>query len=180
MESSFPCKCGGGNIVAKWEEHDTYPSSNRSITWRFECDECSNQYTFYDDLLGTVLVRKADAARDRALIATHTAANKKVYEAAKQYQQRWIDFILHLPTKTEMRRVLGFSSTYGTFLKYTKSRGWLEREAKDVFSYNPKKCLTKMGIGDATVNELDAEARNAEKERKTFWENVEKTDVPLR
>jgi hypothetical protein len=33
-------------------------------------------------------VRKADAAKDRVLIAAQRAANKKVYEAAKQYQAR--------------------------------------------------------------------------------------------
>ena len=61
----------------------------------FECDECSDRYTFYDDL-GTSLVRKSDAARDRLLIAAYKAANMNVYEAAKRYEQRWIDFISDL------------------------------------------------------------------------------------
>jgi hypothetical protein len=175
-ERSFPCKCGRGKIVAEWEEHDTWPSSNQSITWHFECDECSDRYTFYDDL-GTSLVRKSDAARDRLLIAAYKAANLNVYEAAKRYEQQWIDYISDLRIKLEMRRVLGFNSS---FLIYTKSSGWLEREAKEVFSYRPKKCLTKMGISDATVDELDAKARNTEREREVFWAKVKKMDVTFR
>ena len=172
MERSIPGKCGRGKSVAEWEE----PSSNQSIAWHLECDECSDRYTFYDDF-GTSLVRKSDAARDRLLIAAYKAANMNVYEAAKQYEQRWIDFISNLRTQVEMRRVLGFNSS---FLKYPKSSGWLAREAKDVFSYRPKKCLTKMGISDATVDELDAKARNAEREREVFWAKVKKMDVAFR
>jgi hypothetical protein len=62
----------------------------------------------------------------------------------------------------------------------TKWSGWLEREAKEVFSYRPKKCLTKMGISDATFDELDAKARNAEREREVFWAKVKKMDVTFR
>jgi hypothetical protein len=179
MERSFPCKCGNGKIIAEWEEHDTWPSSNRCITWRFECDECAAQYVFYYNPR-CCLVRQADADSHRAMIAAREAADSKVYEIAKKYKQKWIDYVLHLPTKVAKHHAVGARSSYGTFLKKARSTEWLTSEAKDEFRMQPKRCIDRLGITDLEISELNAEAASARKTADEFWINIDKTDVPFR
>jgi hypothetical protein len=67
VERSFPCKCGQGKMIGAWQEHNTYPSNNKSITWRFECEACSEQYEFYHELLSQYVIRKSEADKLRAV-----------------------------------------------------------------------------------------------------------------
>jgi len=186
MDRAFPCVCGKGKMIAEWEEHDTWPSSNRSIVWRFECLECAVEYEFYHHHI----VRKRDADKHRAMSKDCNLARRRVLEVATpRYEQKWVDYVLSLPTKKAMHRAIARYSL-GTFLKQARSREWLEEEARTKFRTGPKECLDKLSLAkarnllsekvhDPEVSELNATAEEAEKAADAFWESIDKKRVPL-
>jgi hypothetical protein len=164
-------------MIAEWEEHDTWPSTNRSITWSFACNNCAAGYEVYS-YRGSYTVQKRDAERHRELLTAYRSASGRVYElASSKYEQRWVDFVLSRPTKAEMYRIIRPGMTYATFAKHANS-GWVEREARSHFQLHPKYCLDRLGIEDGEISELNAAAEAREKEATDFWENLEKTQVP--
>lgn len=180
MESASPCPCGNGKVIAEWQEHDVYPSSNPYRHWRFECSQCASRYVFYEHM-GEYMVRKTDADEHRAMLADYGSACRKTNQIAeKRYEQRWLAHFLHLPNKRVMHRVLGVGRcSYGTFLKRSNSQEWLVAEAKGKFSSNLNACLNLLGVKDAEVNQLIAAADKMEKAADAFWNSIEKIHLPL-
>jgi len=178
MERTFPCMCGNGKMIAEWEEHDTWTSPNRHIHWRFECFYCTAEYVFYSPLVGWYVVRKGDAQKHRAMVLDYQAARRKRADIVSKYEQRWVDHVLFLPTKTAMHHAISDCS-YGTFLKRVRSAEWLEEEAKSRFRLRPGECLARLRIKDVEVNESAAAVKDLEKAADAFWESIDKKDVPL-
>jgi hypothetical protein len=181
MDRSFPCLCGSGEMIAEWEEHDTWPSPNRRIQWSFACANCAAEYEFYSHLVGLYTVRRGDADRHRELVRQYKSASIRVYEVASaKYEQRWVNYVLSRGTKAAMHRAIAPTTTYATFAKHAKYEGWVEREARNKFRSYPKDCLDRLGIEDAEVSELNAAVEARRKEASDFWENTKKTAVPFR
>lgn len=175
FERDFECPCKKGTMTASWSEHDTWPSPNRSLSWAFECSDCEKEYCFYDDSI----IRREDAEKITALRVKVEEAKRAVYEAAAQHQDKWMAYVLRLPTKAAQYRVLSDGS-YGTFLKNVRRPGYLERQAEGHFRYSPKACLETLGIKDATVDKLDSEAKTADKEYWGFRSAMKKIGLPFR
>jgi len=65
---TLPCRCGKGTLVGEWKEHDRWPSDNRTITWRFECESCSAEFDVHHGLLDDrYVVKRADGQALRSL-----------------------------------------------------------------------------------------------------------------
>ncbi len=76
MQRSFTCRCGKGRMIAEWEEHDTWVSPNRSITWSFDCPDCTEKYEFYDELASRrYVISKTDAEKLRSLKGDRAASD---------------------------------------------------------------------------------------------------------
>ena len=76
MEQSFPCRCGQGRMIAEWQEHDTWVSPNRSITWSFNCHNCSTEYEFYRKFASPCyVIRKVDGEKLRSMEDNRAAAD---------------------------------------------------------------------------------------------------------
>lgn len=117
-------------MTAEWEEHDTWPSSNRHLNWSFECPKCKSEYVFYNHG-STHIVRTEDAEKHRAMLADRDAARRQAYDvAAPRYEQKWIDHVLSLPTKVAMKNALANASSYGTFLAQRGIEPWLPARAR--------------------------------------------------
>ncbi len=71
-------------MVAQWEEHDTWPSRNRSLDWHWECATCSEQYDFYRELSTWYVIRKADADKLRSL--RDRADEKALWESIDKFE----------------------------------------------------------------------------------------------
>jgi hypothetical protein len=51
-------------MVAEWEEHDTWPSTNHYYRWHFACPICATEYAFYPEDR-PYMVRRKDADQHR-------------------------------------------------------------------------------------------------------------------
>jgi len=176
MDRSFPCLCGKGEMLAEWSEHDTWPSSNRGISWSFNCPDCQAKFVFVG--LWTEIILRTDAEKHSALETASRAAKAEVRKVAARYEDRWVQFVMASGTKKEMNRLVA-SGSYGTFLKYASRPGWIEEQAKVHFYVAPKECLDHMKVNDTEVATLHEAAVVAEKAANDFWESIKKIDVPL-
>ncbi len=175
FERTFECPCKKSTMTASWSEHDTWPSPNRSLGWEFDCGDCKEAYRFYDDSI----IRSEDAEQLAALRTRTADAKRAVLDAAIQHQGRFIAYVVGLPTKVAQHDVLGDGS-YGTFLKYTKRPGYVQRQAEIHFHVSPKKCLDRLGIKDSAVDELHSKALAAEKIYDAFQQGIKRTPLPFR
>jgi hypothetical protein len=180
MERTFSCMCSNGKMIAEWEEHDTWPGPgpNRNIRWRFECFHCTAEYIFYSPLVGLLyVVGKGDAQKHHAMVLDCQAARRRRADIASKYEQRWVDYVMSLPTRRAMHHAISDRS-YGTFLKRSRSAEWLEEEAKSRFRQRPGECLARLKITDVEVNESAAAVEDLEKAAEAFWQGIDKKDVP--
>jgi hypothetical protein len=107
------------------------------------------------------------------------AARRRRADIASKYEQRWVDYVMSLPTRRAMQHAIPDRS-YGTFLKRSRSAEWLEEEAKSRFRQRPGECLARLKItADVEVNESAAAVEDLEKAADAFWQSIDKKDVPL-
>src|SRR6266436_5664864 len=116
MEREFPCPCGKGTILASWEEHDTWPSPNRSIDWAFKCSDCEKQFCFGGLFSADYILRLEDAEKAGELRMRQEKARNAVYDfAGPLYEEKWLAYVGSLGTKRAMNDAIG-GGGYGTFL----------------------------------------------------------------
>jgi hypothetical protein len=179
FEKPFPCLCKAGQLIAQWEEHDTWPSPNRHYTWYFACEKCAAEYEVYGEFKPAI-VRVEDAKQHRALTEGYRKACSELEEyAVAHYEKQWVDYISRLPSKKAMHSALGSHMSYSTFLKLAQSRQGVESEARSRFRSDPKRCIDFFGMEDSEVSRLHAQAERLNNAKIEFWRGIEKHGFPL-
>ena len=179
FERSFPCPCGNGQVIAEWEEHDTWPGSNRYPTYKLCCDECA-QHLCISYVKGRVcLLPREDDEKKRRYEQDISELERSMGELATSgYLEEWRKHIKSLPSKAAMCRAMFYSGTEGTFRRNVRTESELERAIEDALRFRPKRCLAGIGIEDSDLNASARRLAQLREKEAAFTASLMVIEVP--